>query len=111
MKRQNVRTFVLLTATIGYLLFGAVIFDKLESTNEHTERMKLEKWEEDFKRNLSISDETFEELRLKIIQLRPYRAGIQWKFAGGFYFALSVITTIGEFQASSLVFVVKSSPH
>ena len=96
MKRQNVRTFVLVIATIGFLLFGAVVFDKLESEHEKAERFRLEKLEKELKQNLSITDEDFETLRRTILLSKPYRAGIQWKFAGGFYFALSVITTIGK---------------
>jgi len=30
------------------------------------------------------------------MQSEPHRAGVQWKFAGSFYFAITVITTIGE---------------
>lgn len=97
MKKQNVRTFVLLIGTIAFLLFGAVVFDKLESEDEKEDRNRLENLEKGFKNNLNISDEDFEALRKVIIESRSYQAGIQWKFAGAFYFALSVITTIGMY--------------
>ncbi|XP_067937214.1 potassium channel subfamily K member 15-like [Watersipora subatra] len=95
MKRQNARTLVLLVVTFGFLLLGAIIFDKLESTNEQAEKNRLEKLEKELKQNLNITDEDFETLRSTILQSKPYNSGIQWKFAGGLYFALSVITTIG----------------
>lgn len=31
------------------------------------------------------------------MEAEPHRAGVQWKFAGSFYFAITVITTIGKF--------------
>ncbi|CAH8643304.1 unnamed protein product [Schistosoma mattheei] len=78
MKRQNVRTLSLIVVTFTYLLLGAAIFDALESEFEISEDVRL-------KENAEI-------LR---IQMKPYKAGTQWKFAGAFYFSTTVITTIG----------------
>ena len=98
MKKQNVRTLALIVCTFTYLLVGAAIFDAFESKNEVKEKQKLADAEFAIQSEYNITDEHMEELRLIIIRAKPYRAGIQWKFAGAFYFALSVITTIGKFQ-------------
>ena len=96
MKKQNVRTLALIVCTFTYLLIGAAIFDALESKHEQIESHRLENEERIIQDKYNISDADMEHLKLTIIKSRPYRAGIQWKFAGAFYFALSVITTIGK---------------
>jgi len=96
MKKQNVRTLVLIVCTFTYLLIGAAIFDALESGNERIERYELNKTEQEIKALYNMSDEHFQLLRDTLMRSQTYQAGIQWKFAGAFYFALSVITTIGE---------------
>ena len=96
MKKQNVRTIALIVCTFTYLLIGAAIFDVLESDHEGTEKAQLQSEEKIIQDRYNITDEDMEELKRTIIRAKPYRAGIQWKFAGAFYFALSVITTIGK---------------
>lgn len=98
MKKQNVRTLALIVCTFTYLLIGAAIFDALESTNEEMEKAKLGAAEKAIQVQYNISKDHMDELRGIILRAKPYGAGIQWKFAGAFYFALSVITTIGEFS-------------
>lgn len=96
MKKQNVRTLALIVCTFTYLLIGAAIFDAFESKNEIKEREKLKDAEFLIQSQYNITEAHMEELRVIIMRAKPYRAGIQWKFAGAFYFALSVITTIGK---------------
>ena len=96
MKKQNVRTLSLIVCTFTYLLVGAAVFDALESEFEMDHRTELMEEEERLKTLYNISTEDYEQLRLNMIKLVPYKAGTQWKFAGAFYFALTVITTIGE---------------
>lgn len=98
MKRQNVRTLALIVCTFTYLLSGAAIFDALESNNETELTMA---YTEDLNRiryRYNISSTDMDKLHHVITKYKPYTAGKQWKFAGAFYFSLSVITTIGKIQ-------------
>lgn len=106
MKKQNVRTLALIVGTFTYLLIGAAIFDAFESNHEETEKQYLKKEEEEIKDRYNISDSDMDHLKAIMIKAKPYRAGIQWKFTGSFYFALSVITTIGRSLRERKYFVV-----
>ncbi|ESO86081.1 hypothetical protein LOTGIDRAFT_129896, partial [Lottia gigantea] len=96
MKKQNVRTLSLIVCTFTYLLVGAAVFDALESEMEVGNRQLLYDEEHSLQQKYNITNEDFERLRWNIIRTVPYKAGTQWKFAGSFYFALTVITTIGK---------------
>lgn len=95
MKKQNIRTLSLIVCTFTYLLVGAAVFDALESEFEKSQKDALLKEELQFRAFYNMTDEDFEKFRSNIIRSVPYKAGTQWKFAGAFYFALTVITTIG----------------
>ncbi|TRY81354.1 hypothetical protein DNTS_009687, partial [Danionella cerebrum] len=94
MKRQNVRTLALIICTLSYLLIGAGVFDALESRQEKTQKGKLDyrKFILMHKYNLSRLD--FDQIEKVVLLLKPHKAGVQWKFSGSFYFAITVITTI-----------------
>lgn len=96
MKRQNVRTLALIICTFTYLIVGAAIFDALESQKETTQRMELHLRKLELLRTFNLSTEDFDKLEKVVLQLKPHKAGVQWKFAGSFYFAITVITTIGK---------------
>lgn len=96
MKRQNVRTLALIICTFTYLIVGAAIFDVLESQEETTQRKDLDLRKEKLLKRLNLSTEDFDALEKVVLQLKPHKAGVQWKFAGSFYFAITVITTIGK---------------
>ncbi|TKS75468.1 Potassium channel subfamily K member 3 [Collichthys lucidus] len=94
MKRQNVRTLALIICTFTYLLVGAAIFDVLESQTEKDDLGKLIERRKGLRTTFNLTTEQFDELEKMVLQLKPHKAGVQWKFAGSFYFAITVITTI-----------------
>lgn len=96
MKRQNVRTLSLIICTFTYLLVGAAVFDALESDFEMREKEQLEAEEKRLQGKYNISEDDYRKLETIIMEAEPHRAGVQWKFAGSFYFAITVITTIGK---------------
>ncbi|XP_064652175.1 potassium channel subfamily K member 9-like [Lineus longissimus] len=95
MKKQNVRTLSLIVCTFTYLLVGAAVFDALESENERYDKQRLLKEEETYMKKYNIDPKDWETISRNIFYIRPYKAGIQWKFAGAFYFATTVVTVIG----------------
>jgi hypothetical protein len=96
MKKQNVRTLSLIVCTFTYLLVGAAVFDALESEFEVEEKRDLLQYEQNFRTKFNVTEEEFKAITWNVIRSVPHKAGIQWKFAGAFYFATTVITTIGE---------------
>lgn len=98
MKKQNVRTLSLILCMFSYLLVGAAVFDALESETESARKRFLEQKRSDMKRKYRFTEDDYREIERVVLQAEPHRAGRQWKFAGSFYFAITVITTIGEFQ-------------
>ncbi|XP_070534445.1 potassium channel subfamily K member 15-like [Ptychodera flava] len=95
MKKQNVRTLSLIVCEFTYLLIGAAVFDALESDFEESDKEQYLEKELFYKREYNISDEVYRDMEKTIIRLVPHKAGVQWKFAGSFYFATTIITTIG----------------
>lgn len=98
MKRQNVRTLALIVCTFTYLLVGAAVFDALESEPEMIERQRLELRQLELRARYNLSEGGYEELERVVLRLKPHKAGVQWRFAGSFYFAITVITTIGNYS-------------
>ena len=89
------RTLALIICTFTYLIVGAAIFDVLESEKETSTRTELDQRKSELLKTYNLSKDAFDELERVVLQLKPHKAGVQWKFAGSFYFAITVITTIG----------------
>lgn len=96
MKKQNIRTLALIVSTFTYLLIGAAVFDSFESGHEKEEKDRLLDSEREFKAKYNISEEDYRNLSRNVMLSEPHKAGVQWKFAGSFFFATTVITTIGK---------------
>ncbi|XP_048873222.1 potassium channel subfamily K member 15 [Brienomyrus brachyistius] len=95
MKKQNVRTVSLILCMFSYLLVGAAVFDALESESESSMKKILEQKRNEMRKKYRFSEVDYKEIERVVLQAEPHRAGRQWKFAGSFYFAITVITTIG----------------
>ena len=78
MKKQNVRTLSFIVSTFTYLLFGAAIFNALESHNEETTRTNLTAQESRFKYDYKINDTDYTELEEIVIKYHAYRTYPQW---------------------------------
>lgn len=96
MEEKNLRSLCLILSIVLYLLIGAAVFDALESDSESAKKEALEEKLEELKMKYGFSEGDYREVERVVLQAAPHRAGRQWKFAGSFYFAITVITTIGK---------------
>lgn len=46
-------------------------------------------------RKYNITSEDFKVMETVVLKSEPHKAGQQWKFTGAFYYATTVLTTIG----------------
>ncbi|ESO05850.1 hypothetical protein HELRODRAFT_159927 [Helobdella robusta] len=94
MKRQNVRSLLLVVGMMAYLLIGAAVFERLESEKEERILKDLILERTNLKLRFNLSDVEWEELTDHVTRYMPHKAGVQWGFAGAVYFSTTVITTI-----------------
>lgn len=53
-------------------------------------------------RKYNISEDDFKIMETVVLKTEPHKAGQQWKFAGAFYYAITVLTTIGTFSFQNI---------
>lgn len=88
------------TLFLVYLLFGAAVFQTIESGAEHKEIHHFDKVQQQMKEKYNISDaemnHLFEEIS-KAIDDGYFDVGYdRWSFAGSLFFSGTVVTTIGK---------------
>lgn len=71
------------------------MFDALESTTERHRFEVLQAIEGIIIRKYNITEEDFRVMETVVLKSEPHKAGQQWKFTGAFYYATTVLTTIG----------------
>jgi hypothetical protein len=91
---QSYRTLAYVITTLVYLVIGAAIFDKLESTEESIRHANLTARIASFQQKHNISDQDFVNLT-RTVQLSLQYGKKQWKFIGSFYYATVVLALIG----------------
>lgn len=96
MRTQNLRTLGLILSVLCYLLAGAAVFDALESESARARKSALEERVHELKERFGFTAEDYREVERVALLSAPHRAGRQWKFTGSFYFAITVISTIGR---------------
>ncbi|KAK0405183.1 hypothetical protein QR680_017844 [Steinernema hermaphroditum] len=93
--KKSVRAILLIVSTLTYILLGAAVFNKLESEEDNRIRSEIEMIREKLHDKYNFSSKDYQLLQTVIVKSLPFKAGYQWRFAGAFYFAVVVITTVG----------------
>lgn len=52
----------------------------------------------------NISTDDYRLIETIVLKSEPHKAGQQWKFAGAFYFATTVLTTIGTYTLYYIIY-------
>ena len=101
------RTFVVIVLVlfiIAYLVIGALIFQLLESDNEKELRKRYSDLFRDLEKDYNLTTTLMKEIE----RVHEEACGIglvnpvseKWSFAGSFYFAGTVLTTIGKINTN-----------
>jgi len=111
MKVDTLYIWILFTVILLFMIFGACIFNYLESDNEAKLKIEYYALFERFQTEHNISDEvikTFLDVHLKASKLGVPCDGVpcdnvyKWDFIGSFFFSGTILTTIGFGHASPL---------
>lgn len=91
---QNYRTLAYVLTTLVYLVIGAAIFDRLESTHEAHRLANITARIAIFREQHNMSESDFRTLA-RTVELNHQYKKKQWKFIGSFYYATVVLALIG----------------
>ncbi|CAF3334428.1 unnamed protein product [Rotaria socialis] len=91
---QNYRTLAYVVTILVYLVIGAAIFDKLESTEESIRHANLTARIASFQQQHNLTDQDFINLT-RVVEYRLRYRKKQWKFIGSFYYVTVVLALIG----------------
>uniref|UniRef100_A0A1I7X5T2 Ion_trans domain-containing protein n=1 Tax=Heterorhabditis bacteriophora TaxID=37862 RepID=A0A1I7X5T2_HETBA len=94
MDNKSSRALILILTTFTYLLLGAAVFDQLESAEDGRLREELAHIGESLQKKYNFTQRDLHLLEAVAVNGIPHKAGFQWQFAGAFYFATVVITTV-----------------
>ena len=95
--QQNIRTLLLITCTVTYMLVGAAIFSALEYDKDQEERKKYLQIYRRLQRQYNISKFDMGELTRFLHKRKHVEYALEpWSFAGSVYFTAVTITTIGK---------------
>jgi len=107
MKVDTLYIWILFTVILLFMIFGACIFNYLESDNEAKLKIEYYALFERFQKEHNISDEvikTFLDVHLKASKLGVPCDGVtcdnvyKWNFIGSFFFSGTILTTVGMFD-------------
>eukprot|EP00112_Aurelia_sp_Birch-Aquarium-sp1_P007109 Seg1776.1 transcript_id=Seg1776.1/GoldUCD/mRNA.D3Y31 product="Potassium channel subfamily K member 9" protein_id=Seg1776.1/GoldUCD/D3Y31 len=94
--QQNIRTLLLITCTVTYMLVGAAVFSALEYDKDQEERKKYMQIYRRLQREYNISKADMNELAKYLHKRKHVEYALEpWSFAGSVYFTAVTITTIG----------------
>ena len=94
--QQNIRTLLLITCTVTYMLVGAAVFGALEYDQDQLEQKKYREIYRRLQRHYNISTADMSELAKYLHKRKHVEYALEpWSFAGSVYFTAVTITTIG----------------
>ena len=87
-KRRNLSTHCCSVVSRRKHSLSSVLLQIVCSVVTELEKMVIKKY--------NISEDDFRVMEAVVLKTEPHKAGKQWKFAGAFYYATTVLTTIGK---------------
>lgn len=101
-KRQYLRTLILLAIFITYLFGGSALFHAIESRDEEEEINKTKVLEQMLQQRFNLSEEDIVFLA-KTVRENLYMGKMdrKWNFTQALFFSTTVVTTIGKFTRLS----------
>lgn len=97
LQQQNIRTLLLVTSTIIYMMLGAAVFSALEYEKHIDQKKQYKEIYKRLEKTYNMSKDDVEDLARYLHKRRHIEHALDpWSFAGSFYFTSVTITTIGK---------------